>query len=98
MLSTYVIVLIVLMALCAVVGAIYAYLYFTRINPACKGHRDMSCATGSAGLGAGSGGDPHGRQIATVSGDLHGRRMGSMSVDDDQPAAPSTHMFLFRKT
>jgi len=27
------------MALCAVAGAIYAYLYFTRINPITKGHR-----------------------------------------------------------
>lgn len=29
------IVLLVLVGLCAVVGAIYAYLYFTRINPMC---------------------------------------------------------------
>ena len=85
MLSPPVIALFVLMALCAVVGAIYAYLYFTRINPA-KGLRAAGGAPGSAGHGGGGAGDAHGRRsIATV------------SVDDDQPGAPSTHLFLFRK-
>lgn len=97
MLSVAVIVLLVLMALCAVVGAIYAYLYFTRINPAAiRGHRGLGFGaaagnTGSACCGAGTGGgggggsEPHGRRASTLG-------------DDDQPAvSPSTHMFLFRK-
>jgi hypothetical protein len=33
MISVGLIVLIVLAALCAILGAIYAYIYFTRINP-----------------------------------------------------------------
>jgi len=96
MLSTPVIVLFVLMALCAVVGAIYAYLYFTRINPAGKGHRaaagtivwshrTAAGTAGTAGHVGGSGGDPHSRQVASV------------SVVDEQLAGPSTHLFLFRK-
>jgi len=85
MLSTSVIVLFVLMALCAIVGAIYAYLYFTRINPAAKGHRSVAGTIGAAGHG-GSGGEGHGRQIS------------SASVDDDQLTGPSTHLFLFRKS
>lgn len=31
-----VIILLVLLGLCAVVGSIYAYLYFTQMNPTCK--------------------------------------------------------------
>ena len=88
MLSTAVIVLLVLMVLCAVAGAIYAYIYFTRINPLGKGHRAacVGSAAGSAGHGVGGCGDSHGRHIATL------------SVDDDQLPGPSTHLFLFRKT
>jgi len=91
MLSTAVIVLIVLMALCAVVGAIYAYLYFTRINPAAKGqHRGGGGGggAGAAGHGAG-GGDPHGHR---------GTMTAVLAADDDQLGAPSTHLFLFRKS
>jgi len=88
MLSSVVIVLFVLMALCAVVGAIYAYLYFTRINPrsfyyyfsnftrinpAGKGHR--------AGLGPGSSGHHSGGGAGDASG--RGRVMAMLSVDDD---------------
>lgn len=51
MLSTVVIVLFVLMALCAIAGAIYAYLYFTRINPSTKGHRGAQLGAGSTGFG-----------------------------------------------
>ena len=104
MLSIAVIVLFVLMALCAIVGAIYAYIYFTRINPVCKGHRAVvmgqrvvgvdrgrkhrgkghrGAGNTAASAGLGGGGDSHQRQ----------------SVDDDgQPAGPSTHLFLFRKS
>jgi len=41
------IVLIVLVSLCAVLGAIYSYLYFTRINP--RGGRKLAALTGSGG-------------------------------------------------
>jgi len=84
MLSTVVIVLFVLMALCAVAGAIYAYLYFTRINPITKGHRGAGNAAASTGP---IGGDPYGH-----------RQVVRGSVDDDQAVGPSTHMFLFRKS
>jgi len=61
MLSTIVIVCLVLMVLCAVVGVIYAYLYFTRMNPTAKGHRGTAA-------GAAPGGGPGGtdRQPAAV--------------------------------
>jgi len=54
------IVLIVLVALCAVLGAIYSYLYFTRINP--RGGRKLaglSGGGGSEGGGGGGGGATH---------------------------------------
>jgi len=89
MLSTVVIILFVLMALCAIVGAIYAYLYFTRINPSIKGHRGVPPGVGSTGFGGGS---------AAVRPDQYGHRaVAAVSIDDDQPVAPSTHLFLFRK-
>ena len=48
------VILIVLMALCAVLGAIYSYLYFTRINP--RGGRKLAELTGSGGGGEGGSG------------------------------------------
>jgi hypothetical protein len=48
------VILIVLMALCAVLGAIYSYLYFTRINP--RGGRKLAELTGGGGGGGGEGG------------------------------------------
>lgn len=47
-------ILIVLMALCAVLGAIYSYLYFTRINP--RSGRKLADLTGGA-VGGGGGGE-----------------------------------------
>jgi len=41
--STVVIVLIALIVLCAILGAIYTYIYFTRISP--KGHRPRGYAS-----------------------------------------------------
>jgi len=51
------IVLIVLIALCAVLGAIYTYLYFTQINPR-RGRKfaGLSGGGGSDGGGGGGGG------------------------------------------
>jgi len=55
------IVLIVLMALCAVLGAIYSYLYFTRINP--RSGRKLAALSGGgssdSGGAAGGGGATH---------------------------------------
>jgi len=49
------IILIVLVALCAVLGAIYSYIYFTRISPvrACK--FDLTSGAGRDGGGGGGG-------------------------------------------
>lgn len=44
------IILIVLMALCAVLGAIYSYIYFTRINPA-RGRKFADIGVGGGGGG-----------------------------------------------
>ena len=50
------IILIVLMALCAVLGAIYSYIYFTRINPIrARKFADLT-GGGSGGGGHGEGG------------------------------------------
>ena len=43
------IVLIVLVGLCAVLGAIYSYIYFTRINP--RGGRKLAALSGAGGGG-----------------------------------------------
>ena len=56
------IVLIVLVGLCAVLGAIYSYIYFTRINP--RGGRKLAAlsggaAGGSSDTGGGGGGATH---------------------------------------
>jgi len=52
------IVLIVLVALCAVLGAIYSYIYFTRINP--RGGRKLAgLSGGGSDGGAGGGGATH---------------------------------------
>jgi len=48
------IVLIVLVGLCAVLGAIYSYIYFTRINP--RGGRKLAALSGGGGASDGSGG------------------------------------------
>lgn len=48
------IVLIVLMVLCAILGAIYSYIYFTKINP--RGGRKLVELTGGGG-GGGDGGN-----------------------------------------
>ena len=48
------IVLIVLVALCAVLGAIYSYLYFTRINP--RSGRKLAALSGGGGGSEGGGG------------------------------------------
>lgn len=103
MLSIAVIVLFVLMALCAIVGAIYAYIYFTRINPVCKGHRAVVMGQRVVGVDRGrkhrgKGHRGAGNTAASAGlgggGDSH-----RQSVDDDgQPAGPSTHLFLFRKS
>ena len=47
------IVLIVLMALCAILGAIYGYIYFTQINPA-KARRYTSNLMSEDGGGGGA--------------------------------------------
>jgi len=49
------IVLIVLVVLCIILGAIYAYIYFTRINPA----RGRKFADIGGGGGGGGGGGHH---------------------------------------
>ena len=53
------IILIVLVALCAVLGAIYSYIYFTRISPvrACK--FDLTPGGSRDGGGGGGGGGTH---------------------------------------
>jgi len=56
------IVLIVLIGLCAVLGAIYSYIYFTRINP--RGGRKLAALSGAGGggsdaTGGGGGGATH---------------------------------------
>jgi len=48
------IVLIVLVALCAVLGAIYSYLYFTRINP--RGGSKLAGLSGGRESEGGAGG------------------------------------------
>jgi hypothetical protein len=57
-----VIVLIVLMALCAVLGGIYSYIYYTRINPgrSRKVAYGGGMKTGADGSLPGSGGDDYG--------------------------------------
>lgn len=49
------IILLVLMGLCAVLGAIYSYIYFTRINPI-RGHKFDLTGGGHAEGGGGGGG------------------------------------------
>ena len=91
MLPVGLIVLIVLATLCAALGAIYAYIYFTRINP--RSHRCYGCGSSGIGSGSSSGGgvDGGGR-----------RKYVEASVNDDEPGtnvpSTSTHVFLFRKT
>lgn len=51
-------ILFVLMALCAVLGLIYSYLYFTRINP--RGGRKLAELTGGGGGGGSAGGSGSG--------------------------------------
>ena len=83
------IILLVLIGLCVALGAIYSYIYFTRINPRAR-HRAARRVVGSAG-GPGGGG-----------GGL--RKFVEPSTGDDDTAgnatAPSTstHVFLFRKS
>jgi hypothetical protein len=89
MIPTGLIVLIVLAALCAALGAVYAYIYFTRINP--RSHRGSGCyGCGSSGIGIGS------------SSGAGMRKYAEASAADDEPGtslpSTSTHVFLFRKT
>jgi len=85
MLPVGLIVLIVLAALCAALGAIYAYIYFTRINP--RTHRGCHRVMGSGGAG---GGGLRKFVEPTTADDEPG---GNTTL----PSA-STHVFLFRKS
>lgn len=86
MLPVGLIVLIVLAALCAALGAVYAYIYFTRINP--RSHRGGCHRV----MGSGGGGSGALRKFVepTTTDDDAG---GSTAL----PSA-STHVFLFRKS
>jgi len=95
MLPVGLVVLIVLVALCAALGAVYAYIYFTRINPRARHRaaRRVVLGAGVGGVSAGYGGGGGGLR----------KFVEPASVDDDNAgnaAAPSasTHVFLFRKS
>jgi len=85
MLPVGLIVLIVLAALCAALGAVYAYIYFTRINP--RTHRRCRRMIGSSGVPAG--GFRKFAEPTTADDD----NAGGTTL----PSA-STHVFLFRKS
>jgi len=84
MLPVGLVVLIVLAALCAALGAVYAYIYFTRINPRAR-HRAARRVVGSAGAG----GLRKFVEPSTADDDGTGNATA--------PSA-STHVFLFRKS
>lgn len=94
--------LLVLVGLCAILGALYACIYFTRINPSSARTRSKASGVGFV-VGCGSGGS------SAATGRLSPVPRGGASVDhhdDQQSPAPvtsqlpmtSTHVFLFRKT
>jgi len=85
MLPVGLIVLIVLAALCAALGAIYAYIYFTRINP--RSHRGCHRVMGSGVVGVG--GLRKFVEPTTADDDAGGNTATSTA---------STHVFLFRKS
>jgi len=85
MLPVGLIVLIVLAALCAALGAIYAYIYFTKINP--RSRRGCHRVVGSGGAGGGG----LRKFVETTAADDDTERNANL------PSA-STHVFLFRKS
>ena len=87
MLPVGLIVLIILVVLCAALGAVYAYIYFTRINP--RSHRAACHRALGAGGGSGVGGLRKFVEPTTADDDAGGNAT--------LPSA-STHVFLFRKS
>jgi len=85
MLPVGLIVLIVLATLCAALGAVYAYIYFTRINPRSR-RRYHPRVMGSGGLVGG------GARKLVDQTNADDDTAGNTSA----PTA-STHIFLFRK-
>jgi len=93
MLPTGIIVLVVLVCLCAVLGSLYACIYFTRINPSAVRTRYKAAALSVCSPAAAVGGrlSPTPRAV-----DHHGDHEPPAPITSQLPMT-STHVFLFRK-
>ena len=78
------IVLLVLMALCAILGIIYSYIYFTKISPPGR------CSAGQKSYGGIS-------SIIRSSSNVEDQT-GGATGGTGSGAAVGTHLFLFRKS
>jgi len=78
------VILLVLIGLCVALGAVYAYIYFTRINPS-RSRKHLAS---------------HSNDLALPSNDLasHSNADCSPSATADDSATAATHLFLFRKS
>ena len=70
--SIALIILLVLIVLCGIVGSIYAYLYFTRINPTCLRRSRLYSQTGvGAAVQVGDDGGGPGGLSQTMTSSTH---------------------------
>jgi hypothetical protein len=97
MLPVGIIVLLVLICLCALLGALYACIYFTRINPSAIRTRNKAAALGVGCSAAAASGrlSPTPRGVAAA--DHHDDHDSPAPITSQLPMT-STHVFLFRKT